>query len=113
MVKKIAVAERIAFRAPPVQRLRTLTDIRKEMARVYRNMREFPWYAETGTKLIWVLRQLADLIDGEQAEIDRAQRLTRDTTSLPHTAEMVRREIERVGRLPLNEARLATRKPLG
>ncbi|MBW8072377.1 MAG: hypothetical protein GJU77_01660 [Ferrovum sp.] len=53
---------------PPVIHLKTADDVRLEMARVYRDMRQGKIETADGTKFAYVLGQLAKMIETGQLE---------------------------------------------
>ena len=69
--------------------LARIVDVRREMARIYRGMKEGAIDPATGAKLVWVLSQIGSMIELEEFErrlTELEDRTLRDARALPPPA---------------------------
>ncbi len=81
-VNQRQVVEKETFRSPPTPptiHLRTMHDVRIEMAKVYREMKLGKVPAQDGTRLVYVLSQIGRAIESQvvEARIDAIEHVLR------------------------------------
>lgn len=81
-VNQRQVIEKGTFRSPPIPptiHLRTMHDVRIEMAKVYRDMKVGRMPTQDGTRLVYVLSQIGRAIEAQvnEARIDAIEHVLR------------------------------------
>ena len=100
--------------APRRIRLGTVDDVRVEMARVYREMRNNTLDAAAGTKFIWVLATIAKVTEASTFErrlqaIEDAQRRIGNDTQSPGSMEQLEQQVATIDQPRADEIALRER----